>query len=428
MQIFVDNMVGRNTRYGGLSLKREAESAIIPGLSREEKKEEALKRENSKRLFSMYERNRKKFERRKQRAEIKRCHEYYTRFAKEVHHFAHGRIFSMFILLSIVFSAVIVGIRTNEEYIAKHEETYDIFDGIIVGIFTLEVAFGIIGFAWEPWRFFFEPLGGCYTLHRSDTGQRTKDAKGRKGRWSCCMKVRFWNVFNFITTGISYIPGDGKLGMMFRLLRMLRVLKVLSFLKQLQIILTGLIEGLKSMFWVSVIEFLFFYIYAILGMSLFGRNDPLHFGNLGDTFITLFRCATMEDWTEIMYNNMYGCDIFGYENDYSGDWNWMCSEPRARPYQSALYFISFEVVSALIILNLVIGKISFSMMQAQVSSRAQTVHSAASPRLCGLTAVGGAGRRELPAAIRRSLRPLPDGVQRSGVARQRVAARRNVGG
>ena len=30
------------------------------------------------------------------------------------------------------------------------------------------------------------------------------------------------------------------------------------------------------------------------------------------TLLSLFRMATLEDWTDIMYINMFGCDIFGY--------------------------------------------------------------------------------------------------------------------
>jgi len=28
---------------------------------------------------------------------------------------------------------------------------------------------------------------------------------------------------------------------------------------------------------------------------------------------TLFRCSTLEDWTDVMYINMFGCDKYGYD-------------------------------------------------------------------------------------------------------------------
>ena len=57
----------------------------------------------------------------------------------------------------------------------------------------------------------------------------------------------------------------------------------------------------------------FFYLFAIVGVTNFGTNDPWHFGSLHVAFLTLFRMSTLEDWTDIMYINMYGCVEYGYE-------------------------------------------------------------------------------------------------------------------
>ena len=46
-------------------------------------------------------------------------------------------------------------------------------------------------------------------------------------------------------------------------------------------------------------------------MTIFGKNDPFHFGDLGSAMLTLFRIATQEDWTDIMYTNVYGCANYG---------------------------------------------------------------------------------------------------------------------
>ena len=47
------------------------------------------------------------------------------------------------------------------------------------------------------------------------------------------------------------------------------------------------------------------------GIYLFGANDPWHFGDLATAMLTLFRCATLEDWTDVMYINIYGCHRYG---------------------------------------------------------------------------------------------------------------------
>ena len=46
--------------------------------------------------------------------------------------------------------------------------------------------------------------------------------------------------------------------------------------------------------------------YAVLGVSVFGANDPVLMGTLHIAFLTLFRCATLEDWTDVMYIAMQG--------------------------------------------------------------------------------------------------------------------------
>ena len=54
----------------------------------------------------------------------------------------------------------------------------------------------------------------------------------------------------------------------------------------------------------------------IKGVYMYRDNDPWHFRNLFIAHVTLFRIATYEDWTDIMYFNMFGCDKWG---DYGSD-------------------------------------------------------------------------------------------------------------
>ena len=57
---------------------------------------------------------------------------------------------------------------------------------------------------------------------------------------------------------------------------------------------------------VVVVPSLYARSYAVLGVSVFGKNDPIHMGTLHIAFLTLFRCATLEDWTDVMYIAMQG--------------------------------------------------------------------------------------------------------------------------
>ena len=59
-------------------------------------------------------------------------------------------------------------------------------------------------------------------------------------------------------------------------------------------------SGFSSIFFVAIILFMFFYLYANIGMILFGVGDPMHFGDLQTAMITLFRACTLDDWQSVM--------------------------------------------------------------------------------------------------------------------------------
>jgi voltage-gated sodium channel len=100
-----------------------------------------------------------------------------------------------------------------------------------------------------------------------------------------------------------------------RLLRLMRLLKLVGKVKQLQVIVMGLVKGLSSVTYILLLMFLVFYLYAIIGIMAFRYNDPFHFGGVGTAMITLFRIATLESWTNILYINYFGCDT-QYGNAY----------------------------------------------------------------------------------------------------------------
>ena len=64
--------------------------------------------------------------------------------------------------------------------------------------------------------------------------------------------------------------------------------------------MSALFKGLESIIYIGVLLLIFFYIYAIVGLTLFGDNDPAHFGNLHLAAMTLFQCVTLDNWGNIM--------------------------------------------------------------------------------------------------------------------------------
>ena len=203
---------------------------------------------------------------------------------------------------------------------------------------------------------------------------------------------RAWNNFDFWLVLICWLPPEaipiGNVAFL-RLLRLMRLLKLVGKVKQLQTIVMGLMYGLSSVTYILILMLLIFYLFAVMGVGSFQKNDPFHFGSLGVAMLTLFRCSTLEDWSDIMFINMWGCDsqytsVYGsyygrdggdpYENlgkrgsgmgTFFGYFHLNeCWKPVASPAFAAAYFIFFTLIAAFVMLSLFIGAVCGGMSDA----------------------------------------------------------------
>lgn len=106
---------------------------------------------------------------------------------------------------------------------------------------------------------------------------------------------------------------------------------------------------------------LLFFVYGVLGVSLFRRNDPFHFGDLITAQMTLFRMATGEDFSNIIYIAALGCDSYK-EYDFLPV---ECDSPDPQPAVAMLFFVTFQVAANIVGLGLVIGVLVSSVAEAQ---------------------------------------------------------------
>jgi hypothetical protein len=130
---------------------------------------------------------------------------------------------------------------------------------------------------------------------------------------------------------------------------------------------TRLQNGLDELFFISIVLLVCLYVFAVLGMLAFRKNDPFHWDTLLTAFVTLFRCMTQEDWTDVMYINMYGCSnypggIYGEDGALTDD---RCdpSQSTSQPVFSSIYFFIF-ILMTIVLMALFIGAISMGMDQA----------------------------------------------------------------
>eukprot|EP00658_Telonema_sp_P-2_P006689 TRINITY_DN12529_c0_g1_i1.p1 TRINITY_DN12529_c0_g1~~TRINITY_DN12529_c0_g1_i1.p1 ORF type:complete len:172 (-),score=53.85 TRINITY_DN12529_c0_g1_i1:483-998(-) len=88
----------------------------------------------------------------------------------------------------------------------------------------------------------------------------------------------------------------------------------------------------------------------------FQNNDPRYFGSLGEAFLSLFRVMTVDQWSEIMYVNIYGCT-----NEYTPVDAHYCKNPESFGFLAGVYFISFVLIAGVLVLNMMVAAITVSM-------------------------------------------------------------------
>ena len=207
-----------------------------------------------------------------------------------------NKLFELFVIGVIIFSSLMIGVRTYE--------LHPLLDG---GLRFLDYAVTL---------FFVIELS-----IRMAAEERFTDFF-KKG----------WNIFDFIIVVVSLIPlDDSQYALIARMLRLFRVMRLISFIPELRVLVSALISAMPRMGYVALLMFIIFYLYAVIGNLLFGSLNPVLWGDLGVSLLTLFRVATFEDWTDVMYEAM---------TLYSFSW---------------IYFITFIFFSAFVFLNMMIG-------------------------------------------------------------------------
>ncbi|MCU7929437.1 MAG: ion transporter [Candidatus Thiodiazotropha sp. (ex Codakia rugifera)] len=141
-----------------------------------------------------------------------------------------------------------------------------------------------------------------------------------------------WNLFDFIIVTASMIPvEDSEAALLGRLLRIFRVLRLVSIIPELRVLLNAFVTAIPRMGYVSLLMFIIFYIYAAMGSMFFSTINQELWGNITISMLTLFRVATFEDWTDVMYQTM---------EVYPLSW---------------FYYLSFIFIVAFVFLNMMIG-------------------------------------------------------------------------
>jgi voltage-gated sodium channel len=153
-----------------------------------------------------------------------------------------------------------------------------------------------------------------------------------------------WNVFDFVIISAAYLPGVRENA---TFVRLLRVFRLFTLLPDMRILVAGMVRSFRPLGGLALLFAMVFYVYGMLGWILFSDIDPAHWRNIGRALLTMFQLVTVEGWYEVQDAALA-----------SEPWAWV-------------YFVSFVIISAFVLFNMVIGVVINSMEEARDQANAE---------------------------------------------------------
>ncbi|XP_077474374.1 voltage-dependent T-type calcium channel subunit alpha-1I-like isoform X2 [Stigmatopora argus] len=189
-----------------------------------------------------------------------------------------------------------------------------------------------------------------------------------------------------------------------RVLRIARVLKLLKMATGMRALLDTVVQALPQVGNLGLLFMLLFFIYAALGVELFGelvcnQDYPCEgmsrhatFENFGMAFLTLFQVSTGDNWNGIMKDTLRECPP-----DHATDVDYACNP--SLQFISPMYFVSFVLTAQFVLINVVVAVLmkhlddSNKEAQEEAEMDAEIELELAQGTLCcmGAPGCGGAG-------------------------------------
>ena len=228
-------------------------------------------------------------------------------------HIADSAPFNLFIFGVILANAVVLGLETYPRVEREAGDLLRVLNDVFLGVFVVELAIRLTSFGSRPRDFF------------------------RSG----------WNIFDFLVIAASFTPGLRENAMLLRLARLARVLRIVRLLPDLRVLTIAIGRSIPGVMSLTVLAVLILFIYGMVGWTIFADHAPEQYGNIGEAMLTLFVTLTLENLPEQL--------ALGRE---LSDW-------------TILYFISYALIAAFLIFNILIGVVINSLEEARAIEHAR---------------------------------------------------------
>ncbi len=230
-------------------------------------------------------------------------------FREKAKNCVEKKTFQRFIMGVIVVNSIILGIQTAS-LSAETAAALTWMDSICVVIYVVEAILKLAAYRWAYFR---------------DN----------------------WNIFDFTIVVLCLIPTSMlpipvQVTRIIRAFRAFRAFRLVSSFRQMRVIVEAIVKALPGVLWTASLLLIFFYIFAVIGVTMFGQSCPEYFGNLGRAGYTLFQIMTLESWSHGIARPV------------------MTHHPLAW-----MYFVPFVVISTFVMLNIVVGVVVNSIGQSQ---------------------------------------------------------------
>ena len=235
--------------------------------------------------------------------------------SRRIDSFVNATTFQNTIMALIMINAVVIGLDTYPGIRAEYGPLLSGIDQFIIWIFVVEITLRWI--SWSP-RYMFLANG--------------------------------WNLFDFLIISVALLPTAPYFSII-RIFRVLRVLRAFRFIPGMSHLIVALLKSLPSLGHILFLTLILFYVYAVIGTSLYSEGSPKFFGSLHISLLTLFQIATLEGWPDIL-----------------------TSISKTSP-KAWIYMLSFILMGTFVVLNLVVGVIVNNLQMAtQDPSEKLTFH------------------------------------------------------